>query len=141
MSAGATLTACRSSGVASSLSVDANVGTTVVTNSAFATLTAFAPRGFAVQVALPNNPGFAGSAKCEFTRTMRGDEKSRNFEATPRTMWSCLNRLKFKCGGTVLVRVAAQASRDFAASDFSASLQVAPSCAPKSPVGTSCFKP
>ncbi len=124
-----------------SLRVSAAAGVTVVADADYTTRTAYAPGGFAVQIALPGNPTFTGPAVCKLSLSVAADATAFSFVAAPRAIWTCLaTTLRFKCGGTVLVRAATPASGDFAASDFSAALEVAPACATGARVGAACHK-
>lgn len=133
---------CSSAGVSALLKVTTPAATTVVSSSAYDTTSAFAPRGFSLQAALPSNDHFQGDAVCKFARAA-GPPGAAAVDLTSIAAWySCLQgTLKFKCGGRVLLRAAAQASGDFAASDFSAPLEFAPACAPGTAVGLNCLQP
>ncbi len=122
--------ACGPRGLTASLQVDASAGTTIVADASYTTHTAFAPRGLAVQAARANNPGFQGPAVCTWRRARSTRATFFNLKGPSNSVWACLTRLNFKCGDTVLVRVAALASQEFAASEYSAPLEFAPACAP-----------
>jgi hypothetical protein len=102
------------------------------------------PDGLTLQVAQAGDADFPTKGPCASVRvkglTLDGAQASSNFSAPCDQCRACLERaVQFKCGSPARLRVRVQASKPgggFRASNWTASIDFTPSCAPEA---ATCF--